>query len=396
MDSQNSSEKNSQPKKPWHKRCIRGVLFLMVVLIFGGVSGAIFVKAVFPWLATFPVFAENSFFQQAIGDNVTIINKTEQVVVREDSSINTITSQASATVVTVIAKPGQDVAIPKPVTISSGVILTGDGYIVTYADSVDEKETIYKVILSDGHQYDASVEGFDSYTKLLFLKVEDSNLPAIALANSNDVRPGKKVVGIANSVISRESIFTTGIVSAVDVTFNTSGEVVASSEKLEGVLRTDFVDHKKFLGSPVVDYNSELVGVIAKVAIGDNEEYYEIPSNAVRDALNRTVDKTLDKRAVLGVSYQSLNKFNAVAKDFEQENGALIFSPSGRQGLAVLAGSSAQKAGIKVGDIITKVGQTGVSPQTPLSTIVAGYSIGETVEMTIIREKKEQVLTVKF
>jgi hypothetical protein len=138
----------------------------------------------------------------------------------------------------------------------------------------------------DGSVEEARFIGWDSLTNIAFFRIEVSDAPAIALADSDSARLGKKLIAIAHGDEARQNRFLTGTLDAFDATFNLSGKTVASTEKWEGVFRMNTPLGVDFVGSPVIQYNGEMLGIIGTLVIDNAPETFIIPAKAIRQSLD--------------------------------------------------------------------------------------------------------------
>lgn len=389
------------------KKALIFSLLVVVILVLGGIGGVFFERALVPRLAATEYFGKFDFFKKAT-EHVTVVNKTEQVVVREDDSVEKIVSQPATAVVNIVALPLSEKevkgnqaslgAAAEEVVTTTGVLLTNDGLVVTYSElPLDTLKTRYSILLYDGSIHEASFVGRDTLTNLSFFRVNDaSNTPAIALANSDDARVGKKLIAIGNTFAEYQNRLSVGILGNVNRIFNLSGKTVASSEKWEGVFETNLDKPEVYVGGPVIGFNGEMVGIVGTLMINNTAQAFLIPSNVVRDSLNHVINNTLDKRPTLGVYYLSITKALALGRGLSRDRGALIYSRSGSTGLALIADSPAMKAGLQAGDIITTVNGVEINLDTPLSEALSRYSKGDTIEVGIFRAGEEKTVSVSL
>jgi serine protease Do len=381
------------------KTTVKILIVALLVFIIGGIGGVYFDQHVLPIVRTNKYLSRIGIFKR-LAENVTIINKTEQVTIKEDDSVNEIASQASNAVVNIISlgsQKDQTSKIVKNIDQSgTGVIGTSDGVIVTYRSAIIEKNANYKVLLFNGATYDAKLIGIDEFSDLAFLKIEAANLTAISFSDSSTAHPGKKLVAIGNSFGEYQNRYATGLLSNINKTFNLAGKTVSSSEKLEGVFESNFENQKAYIGGPVIGYSGDLVGIIGSVIIDGQSEFFQIPSNTVQASLDLAISGEIASRPFLGAYYIPINKEYVIAHNVAREKGALIYSPSGKQGLAIIAGSPAENAGIKINDIVLAVNGQDINLDNPLSNIVSNYKKGDTLELSILREDKEISVTVKL
>ena len=381
------------------KKIAKGIIIVFLIFSIGGIGGVYFDQKVLPFIRTNKYLSRINLFNR-LSENVTVINKTEQVIIKEDDSINKIASQASNAVVNIVSVTNQKETGAKTIQnvnqSGTGVIVTSDGLIATYRSSIIEKDATYQVFLSNRNYYSATLLGVDEFSDLAFLKIEAPNLTAISLADSADALPGKKIVAIGNSFGEYQNRYEGGLLSNVAKTFNLSGKTVASSEKLEGVFEDDFKNQTEYVGGPVIGYSGDMIGIIGMQVINGKEKYFQIPSNIVKNSMNLILQNKNFDRPYFGAYYISITKEYAITNNLDHDRGALIYSPSGKQGLAMISGSPAENAGLRINDIIVSVNSQGVNLDNPLSNLIAQYKKGDIIEMTVDRSGEEVRIPVQL
>lgn len=381
------------------KKIAKGIVTVFLIFFIGGMGGVYFDQKVLPFIRTNKLLSHIKFLGRA-AENVTIINKTEQVTIKEDDSVNEIASQASNAVVNIISISKQKDPVTKTIKVvdqsGTGVIMTSDGLIATYRGAVIEKDASYKIFLFNGNYYDADLIGVDEFSNLVFFKIDTPNLTAISFGDSSDVHPGKKLVAIGNSFGEYQNRYSAGLLSNISKTFNLSGKTVASSEKIEGVLETDFNNQKEYIGGPVIGYSGDMIGIVGMLTVDGKDKYFQIPSNTIKNSVDLALQGALASRPSFGAYYISITKEYSITNDLSRDRGALIYSPSGKQGLAIIAGSPAEVAGIKIGDIIVSVNNQDINLDNPLSNLINQYKKGDTVELVVDRGGQEIRIPVKL
>ena len=365
------------------------------IFILGGFGGVIFDRYIVPALTAFPAVTRSGIFKK-LTERVTVINKTEQVVILEDDTVEKIISQPATAVVNIVALMNENKAAKKEAAPTTGVLLTNDGLVVTYSEKpFGNGDLRYMALLFDGTSQKMAFVGFDSLTNLSFFRLsEAANTPAMALANSDDARVGKKLIALGNGSAEYQSRLSVSTLGSIDRIFNLSGKTVASSEKWEGVFEIDLTTPENFIGGPAVSFDGEMVGLVGTLAIDNVIHTFLIPSNAVRASFDRAVAGTLETRPVLGVYYLPITKALALGQGLFRDHGALIYSPSGKTGLSVLFDSPAMKAGLQAGDIIAAVDGKEITLDHPLPEILGDLSKGDTLELLIIRGGEERNISV--
>lgn len=374
-------------------KILRFIGITLVILVVGGLGGVILNNYVLPRLITWNWIAENGLFD-ATAERTTVIQKTEQVTVREDDSVEQIIAQPSTATATLIYPKRVTGRVTEEEIVVPGVLVTNDGVIATYREDGASLPTPH-AILNNGERQEVDVLGYDAFTNLVFYKVKKStNTPTILFANSDDIRTGKKILLLKNGVIRNESIIDFAVMAGRQHTLNLNG-AVATSEKWEGVFAVTSGVTASFVGAPVIAYNGEMVGMVGSLTQETGTQLFVLPANAIRQSLVKVSNKQLLTQAGLGVSYVSLTPENKEISSLGLEQGALVIELLPRTN-QVNDKFTAKKIDIRVGDIITKIDNTEVTPKAPLSTLIYAKQKGMATNITIIRDGKEQVLATTF
>jgi serine protease Do len=346
----------------------------------------------------FPKLSHNSFLSkyslfQMVSENVTIINNTNEVKLFEDDVLQKLARDNQNSIVTIISNKDD-----KEGSVGSGAFVTADGVVATHISSVlvGDEDVLYTVLDSSGAMHEAQLLDVDTFTDLAFLKIDGTNYSAVRFANSDDFGPGRKILYIGTSPASGQERIASGIITEKAYDFNITSQSIASTEKLEGVLLAQINTSHDLVGSPVMSMQGEVVGIAGKKIFDNTEAVFVIPSNRVQETLNRITKNGSFERPTLGAYYISLNKTVALQYGLEREEGAWIYIPSERQSLAVLSGSPASVAGLKIKDIVISVNDQDVTLEHPLSNLVQEYSVDETITLKVLRGEKEIDIEVQL
>ncbi len=376
------------------KKIIRKIIFIIGIIVLGGLGGIIMDRYLFPYLSTMSFFSNIGFLKKSTED-VTVINRTEQVTVKEETSMANIASKATSSVVNIIVLPGNSQPKNTAVENITGEIVTSDGLIMTYAPNLTANSK-YKVMLYDGNVYDANFIGVDAYSNLAFLKINASNLPVISFGDSGSITPGEKVIAIANDSGSYLNAYDSGIMTAYLPTFNLGGAALSSSENLEGVYGVDFNFPSDYVGGPVVDFNGDTIGILGSVSTNNSNQYFVIPVDKAEAVMSKAMGNSLSSDPVLGIYFVPITKTFALANNINADKGAMIYSSSGQQGLAIIYGSPAQKAGLKINDIITAINGTQIDLNHSLPQLLYSFKKGDKITLTISRNGQETKVPVQL
>ena len=266
----------------------------------------------------------------------------------------------------------------------SGVIIRPDGYIVTNNHVVSGATTV-KVTLNNNKTYDATVIGTDEATDVALIKIDAEGLPTIPFADSDTLRLGEWVLAIGSPYNLRSTI-TAGIVSAKGRSMAQDG-----SFKIESFIQTDAAVNPGNSGGALVNKSGELVGINTMIysQTGSYSGYsFAVPSNIVKKIVQDLIDFGSVKRAKLGVTMQQ------VTEDIQKE--MKLSSLDGVYIVEVSDGSSADKAGIKKGDVLVAIDGAKVTSMSFVQEKVNSYRPGDKATLTIIRNGDRKDVEVEF
>lgn len=269
----------------------------------------------------------------------------------------------------------------------SGVIIRSDGYIVTNNHVVDGASKV-EVTLNNNKTYPATVVGTDPATDVAILKIDATGLPVVPFGDSDKLRLGQWVIAIGSPYDLRSTI-TAGIVSAKGRQMQHGpGE---SQFKIESFIQTDAAVNPGNSGGALVNQKGELVGVNTAIIsqTGSFTGYsFAVPSNIVRRIAEDLIDFGSVKRALLGISMTPID--DKRAKELK------LFSPNGVYIEDVQKGGSADKAGLKKGDVIIAVDSTEITTPSSVQEKVNSYHPGDKAKITVMRDGDKKVMEVTF
>ncbi|MBU0503963.1 MAG: Do family serine endopeptidase [Candidatus Omnitrophota bacterium] len=275
--------------------------------------------------------------------------------------------------------------------LGSGVIIDHNGYILTNEHVVDNADKI-TVTLSDGREFKAQVRGKDARSDLAVIKIAaPKDLPTAVLGDSDSLKIGQWVVAIGNpfgfAMQNPEPTVTTGVISALH---RSLGRALPRDKDFNDLIQTDAAINPGNSGGPLVNLKGEIVGI--NVAIFSTTGGYQgvgfaIPSNNAKRIVSRLIEGKKISYGWLGVTVQDLTGDLAEYFNLSDKNGVLVAK--------VLKGSPAERAGIKVSDIIRQFDDKPIGNVKELLNNVGKAEVGKKIKVTLIREKKETILSVE-
>jgi len=281
-----------------------------------------------------------------------------------------------------------------PSGMGSGVIISADGYIISNNHVVAGANKL-EVVLSNKKSYIATLVGTDPNTDISLLKIEEKGLPFLNFANSDNIDVGQWVLAVGNP-LGLNSTVTAGIISAKGRGIGILGGQGKATNPIESFIQTDAAINPGNSGGALVNVNGDLIGINS--AISSTTGYYQgygfaVPANLARKVVEDIKKFGIVQRGFLGVSSLDLSNDQQVAL-YNRDKKANVKAGSGVYITGFSKDSGAEDAGLKTGDIITKVDATPITDFADLSVSVGSKRPGDKVQLTYLRNGKETTTTV--
>ena len=272
----------------------------------------------------------------------------------------------------------------------SGVIISDNGFICTNNHVINNAEKV-EVTLNNNKTFTAEIIGKDPNTDLALLKIEETGLPYITYGNSDEVKVGQWALAVGNP-FNLTSTVTAGIISAKGRNINAlEANAGRGNYPIESFIQTDAAVNPGNSGGALVNTAGELIGINSAIAsnTGSYAGYsFAVPVNIVKKVMADLSEFGTVQRAFIGVSIREIDNKLAEEKNLTLYQGVYV--------AGLTEGGAADNAGIKEGDIITKIGDTKVNSSPELQEQVSKYRPGDKVNVTVVREGKEKVLALMF
>lgn len=272
----------------------------------------------------------------------------------------------------------------------SGFLVSADGYIVTNAHVVSDKEAKYTVYLNDETKYDASVVSADTTLDIAVLKIDGSDFPFLQFGDSDTVKVGQSVVAIGNALGEFRNTVSVGVISGLARSITAGGQ--GSSELLSDVLQTDAAINPGNSGGPLLDLSGNVIGVNVATSSGGENISFSLPSNTVKAAVESIQKNGHVVLAYLGVRFVTIDEAFAKQNNLSVTEGALVQRGDDGKSVAVIPGSPADIAGIEENDIITKVDDTDLDGTHPLNVVLRKKAVGDVITLTVLHNGKEKTV----
>jgi len=266
----------------------------------------------------------------------------------------------------------------------SGVIVSSQGYIVTNNHVIENANEI-EVILNDNSKYTAKLIGADPSTDIAVLKIEGENFQPISLGNSDDLRIGEWVLAVGNP-FNLTSTVTAGIVSAKARNINLlSDRTNPNVVPIESFIQTDAAVNPGNSGGALVNTRGELVGINTAIAsqTGSYAGYsFAVPVNLVQKVMRDLIDYGIVQRGYLGVQIADINQEIKEKNKLPNTRGVFVSK--------VVEDGSADKAGMKDGEVILKIGSKEVNSVAELQEEIGKRRPGDKVSLTIRNKEGDE------
>lgn len=264
--------------------------------------------------------------------------------------------------------------------LGSGFIISEDGYIVTNNHVVSKADEITVILKGGKKTYKAKIVGTDPDTDLALLKIDaKEKLPYLTFGNSDEMRPGDWVIAIGNP-FGLDHTVTAGIISA-------KGRVIGAGP-YDNFLQTDASINPGNSGGPLLNLKGEVIGINTAIVASGQGIGFAIPSNMAKEVIEQLKEYKVVKRGWLGVSIQDVDENTAKAIGLSEPKGALVAN--------VFENQPADKAGIKVGDVIIAVNDKPVENSRELTRAIGNLKPGIKAKITIWRNGEIKEVWVKL
>ena len=264
----------------------------------------------------------------------------------------------------------------------SGVVYSSDGYIITN-NHVIESATSIKVTLHNGDSYDATLIATDPTADIAIIKINVTGLTPAVFGDSDKLQVGQESIVIGNPLGTLGGTVTTGIISAL------SREVTVDGQKMT-LMQTNAAINPGNSGGGLFSSTDQLIGIVnAKSTATEIEGIgFAIPINVVKSVAEELIGQGyVSGRPLIGISYVSIDSVQQAWQYNVSTYGVYV---SG------IVSDNAEKAGLQVGDVITKLDDTTIASASDLSAALSVHKVGDTVQLTIVRQRETLKVSVEL
>lgn len=271
----------------------------------------------------------------------------------------------------------------------SGFIINTDGLILTNAHVIEGADQVL-VTLKDGREFAGEVLGEDALTDLAVVRVEATNLPAVELGDSEQLRPGEWAIAIGNP-LGLDNTVTAGIISAT----GRSSSQIRVPDKRVSFIQTDAAINPGNSGGPLLNEQGQVVGVNTAIIGGAQGLGFAIPINQAREIAEELITNGRVEHSYVGIQMRSLTPAVRDVLNAEAPANLKVTAEAGVIILGVQQNSPAAKAGLRTGDVIISLAGQPVQEAETVQKIVEAAEIGEPLSLTIDRQGRLVELQVR-
>jgi serine protease Do len=273
--------------------------------------------------------------------------------------------------------------------------VSDNGLLMTNKHVVSDQKAAYTVLLNDGRRLEATVIARDPLTDIALLQVKGSDFPALSLAPTDDIVLGQTAVAIGNALAEFRNTVSVGVVSGLQRSIVAGDPGMGETEQLHRILQTDAAINQGNSGGPLLNGRGEVIGMNTAVATGAQNIGFAIPVSDLRRALKSFAENGRIVRPYIGVRYVQITPELQKERELPVSEGALISAGDDGEP-AIPAGSPAEKAGLKAGDVIVTVDGQKLTSDLTLADVVGMKKPGEEVMVKVLRGKEELEVTVRL
>ncbi|NDK09387.1 trypsin-like serine protease [Candidatus Gracilibacteria bacterium] len=372
--------------------------FLSILLIFfsiiGGVIGA----------AGYSYILKNYDIFEFLSDSQTISNKNITTLTTDltdlQSNITTLARDVSPSVVSIVIKKDLVVyrsdpwgffqqpagTISRQVGGGSGFFITKNGTILTNKHVVADNTAAYTVITNDGIEYDAEVLATDPINDLAVIQIinsQNNNFnPLPFISSAEEINIGEFAIAVGNALAEFQNSVSLGIISGKE------RSIEASGQSLTGLIQTDAAINPGNSGGPLIDLSGRVIGINTAIASNSNGIGFSIAlsQEKIDYILKSITESGKIKRPFIGINYIQNSQGVASELGLETDIGAYIIDEVD----SIVVGSSAERAGLRPGDIILEINEKEINSNNTLQNIIQNSIPGETLRLVVLKKSGEQ------
>ena len=269
----------------------------------------------------------------------------------------------------------------------SGFVAGEKGVILTNKHVISDPKAEYTVITNDGKKHKAEILARDPIDDVAILKIDAKNLPSAKLGNSGNLKLGEEVIAIGNTLGIFKNTVSKGIISGLSRSIAAKTDVNEPITELRGLIQTDAAINPGNSGGPIVNMKGEVIGINTAIVFGAQNVGFAIPINTAKRDLEDVKRYGHVRRPLLGLRYINIDDNLQEKLNLPVNYGALV-TGKGPHHEAVISGTPAEKAGLKLKDIILECNYKKLTINKTIQDFLEELSVGDILKMKVLRDKK--------
>lgn len=312
-----------------------------------------------------------------------------RTVISEENAFISAVEKASPSVVAIgatqrVFNPFNPFARPRnqESTIGTGFVVSEKGIIVTNKHVISDTDARYSVLTKDGKKFEIKKIYRDPILDLAVVQIEGDQMQALELGDSSKLKVGQTVIAIGNALGQFTNTVTTGVVSGLGRRVVAGDPFSGGEESLDDLIQTDAAINPGNSGGPLLNSAGQVIAVNVVTTEGAQNIGFAIPINSVKKIVDEFIQKGRVSYPFLGISYRFISRDVAILNEVPQ--GAYIQD--------VVENSSADKAGIQIGDIITKIDGQNINSELIIPQTIEAKKVGDQMNLIIWNDGKERTI----
>ena len=271
----------------------------------------------------------------------------------------------------------------------TGFIVSEDGLVLTNKHVVADDKAEYTVMTTENKEYSVKVLAKDPVQDLAILKIDSADkFKPLKLGSASDIQIGQSVIAIGNALGEFQNTVSVGVISGLGRTLVASGATIGT-ETLEDTIQTDAAINPGNSGGPLLNLKGEVIGINTAVASSGQSLGFAISIDKAKKDIEQVKGIGRISYPYMGIRYIVLSAETAKENKVSVDYGALLIKGDSADEPGVTAGSPAEKAGLKEGDIILEMGGEKITTENTPAKIVSKYDPNDSVNLKVLRDGKE-------
>ena len=312
-------------------------------------------------------------------------------------SLESLEKEIPQELITLLSPDSEKLNIPPEAVDSHGMVKIGSGsgfvvdpkgIILTNKHVVADKNAEYTVITNDGKKFKTEILARDPVDDVAIVKIVARDLPVLEIGDSSALDLGQPVLAIGNALGLFKNTVSSGIISGLARSIQAAVDPKSPVQEMRGLIQTDAAINPGNSGGPLVTTEGKVVGINTAVVFGAQNLSFAIPVNTAKRDLDDLKNHGRIKRPLLGLRYITVDENLKDKMKLPVGYGAIILGQGPLHG-GIIPNSPAEKAGLKVKDIILEINNEKITPEKTIQDFLEDLAVGDVLRAKVLRGRKE-------